>query len=158
DDSELLDALLPTYYPIGAKRLCTDTGYYEAYKCGNAKLVDLRKERIAEFLPKAIRTSQSTYTVDIVVFATGFDAMTGSLTSIDIRGADGVPLAEEWRDGYSSYLGLIAPGFPNMFTLNGPGSPSVFANMALTSENHAETVFELLDHMNKYSYSIVDVD
>ncbi|CAF3729806.1 unnamed protein product [Rotaria sp. Silwood1] len=131
-DPAVVEALLPYHYPFGAKRLCVDTHYFETFNRDNVTLVDLRNGSIDEITPAGLRIKEKIYEVDSIVFATGYDAMTGALLNIDIRGRSGMTLREKWRDGPLTYLGIMIANFPNLFTITGPGSPSVLANMVLT--------------------------
>ena len=139
-DPETARKLMPTTYPIGTKRIPVDTGYYEAYNRDNVTLVDLRETPIAEVTEKGIRTSDSEYDLDIIVYATGFDAFTGSLVGLNIEGRDGVKLADKWVAGPTTYLGVSVAGFPNLFMITGPGSPSVLSNMPTSIEQHVEWI------------------
>jgi cation diffusion facilitator CzcD-associated flavoprotein CzcO len=143
-DPVVAEDLIPTDHPIGTKRICTDSGYYDTFNRDNVRLVNLRREPIVEIVPTGVRTTARQIDLDVIVYATGFDAMTGSFTRIDIRGPRGDTLAERWRNGPVTYLGMAVPGQPNLFVLNGPGSPSVLANMALTSEQQVNWVFDLI--------------
>jgi cyclohexanone monooxygenase len=138
------EALIPRDYPLGTKRICVDSGYYETFNRDNVSLVDLRTEPIEEITPRGVRTSRAEYELDSIVFAIGFDAMTGALLNIDIRGRGGVTLREKWADGPLSYLGLAVAGFPNLFTVTGPGSPSVLSNMMVSIEQHVEWIADCL--------------
>ncbi|UXA04502.1 NAD(P)/FAD-dependent oxidoreductase [Mycobacterium sp. SMC-2] len=136
--------LIPVDHPIGAKRICTDGGYYDAFNRDNVALVNLRREPIETITAGGVRTSAATYPCDVLIFATGFDALTGALTRIDPRGPGGVRLSDIWADGPLTFLGLMVPGLPNMFTISGPGSPSVLANMVLHAEVQVDWVIELV--------------
>ena len=146
-DPEVAERLCPKDHPIGAKRICVDTNYYETFNRPNVELVDVRATPIRELTPNGLRTSEAEYELDIIVYATGFDAMTGSLTRMDIRGPDGTSLADAWRDGAATYLGLAVAGFPNMFVVTGPGSPSVLVNCIMAAEQHVEWISDLLEHL-----------
>jgi cation diffusion facilitator CzcD-associated flavoprotein CzcO len=146
-DPEVAETLSPRTFPIGTKRLCLDTGYYETFNKPNVYLVDLRKTPLVEFTEAGLRTSDRDYELDAIVFATGFDAMTGALTAIDIRGRDNAWLADEWRNGPRTYLGIAVAGFPNMFTVTGPLSPSVLSNMVVSIEQHVEWITGCIAHM-----------
>jgi cyclohexanone monooxygenase len=146
-DPQVAERLKPRDYPIGTKRICVDTGYYETYNRPNVTLVDLREAPIEAITPAAVRTSDATYDVDALVFATGFDAMTGALLSIDIKGAGGADFRQAWAEGPKTYLGLAVAGFPNMFIITGPGSPSVLSNMINSIEQHVEWIIDCLDYM-----------
>ncbi len=140
-------ALLPTSHAIGTKRLCVDSAYYEAFNRPNVTLVDLRRTPIIAITPDGIRTSDAEHRVDSIVFATGFDAMTGSITRIAITGPEGASLAEKWAAGPRTYLGVMTAGFPNLFMITGPGSPSVLSNMMVSIEQHVEWIAECLGFM-----------
>jgi cation diffusion facilitator CzcD-associated flavoprotein CzcO len=136
--------LIPTDHPIGSKRICSDSGYYDTYNRENVHLVNLRREPIDQVTPTGVRTPAAFYDLDVMVYATGFDAMTGALTRIDIEGRDGLRFADAWGDGPVTYLGMSVPGFPNLFTVNGPGSPSVLSNMILGAEQQVEWIVDLV--------------
>ena len=146
-DPEIAARLLPRDYPLGTKRLCVDTDYYATYNRSNVTLVDLRATPIIGATPHGLTTSVADFPLDSLVFATGFDAMTGALLAIDIRGRGGKALAEEWREGPRAYLGLAAAGFPNLFMITGPGSPSVLSNMVISIEQHVDFVADLIAAM-----------
>ena len=143
DDPVLAEALVPKEYPIGAKRLCLDTGYFATYNRDNVSLVDLRATPIVEITKAGIRTTETEHELDDIVLATGFDAVTGSLLALDIRGV-GTSLRERWSSGPRSYLGIAVSGFPNLFTITGPGSPSVVSNVIVAIEQHVEWITDLL--------------
>jgi cyclohexanone monooxygenase len=155
-DPEVAEALCPRTFPVGTKRMCLDTGYYETYNRPNVHLVDLRKTPLTEFTPTGIRTTTAEYALDAIVFATGFDAMTGALTAIDIRGRNGVDLASQWSAGPRNYLGLAMAGFPNLFTITGPLSPSVLSNMVVSIEQHVDFVTDCIAYMRERGYDIVE--
>lgn len=134
-------------HPYATKRPPIDSGYFETFNRDNVSLVDLRAEPIERIVPEGIMTKRGTYPLDIIVFATGFDAMTGPLLRMDIRGRDGVSLAEAWRAGPVNYLGLQVSGFPNLFTVTGPGSPSVLCNMPVAIEQHVEWITDCIAHL-----------
>jgi cyclohexanone monooxygenase len=119
------ELLAPKDHPIGTKRLCLDTNYYETYNRENVTLIDARSDPIQEITETGLRTGKQKFDLDAIVFATGFDAMTGALREIDIRTTDGKVLEQEWAGGPLTYLGLMVAGFPNMFVITGPGSPGV---------------------------------
>jgi cyclohexanone monooxygenase len=156
-DPALADALIPTDHPFAAKRPCVDVGYYEIYGRANVSLVDLRRSPIDRVIPSGIRMADGTeLDFDVLVFATGFDALTGALLAMDIRGTGGRTLLEEWRDGPVSYLGLAVSGFPNLLTITGPGSPSVLSNVVVSIEQHVEWIGDLLAFMRKRGASCVE--
>ena len=136
-------------HPYAAKRPPIDTDYFETFNRDNVTLVDLRAEPIERITPNGIRTRDAEYPLDIIVFATGFDGMTGSLLRMDIRGRDGLPLAEAWKAGPQNYLGMQVAGFPNLFMVTGPGSPSVLCNMPVAIEQHVEWITDCIAHMRK---------
>ncbi|OCB45485.1 cyclohexanone monooxygenase [Mycobacterium malmoense] len=136
--------LIPVDHPIGTKRICTDGGYYAAFNRDNVTLVNLRREPIEAITAGGVRTGAATYPCDVLIFATGFDALTGALTRIDPAGPGGVRLRDIWADGPVTFLGLMVPGLPNMFTISGPGSPSVLANMVLHAEVQVDWVIDLI--------------
>src|SRR5262245_20310818 len=146
-DPETAEKLCPTDHPYGSKRPPIDTDYYVTFNRPNVSLVDIRRSPIVEITPEGIRTTDATYALDAIVFATGFDAMTGSLLRIDIRGAGGLRLAEKWAAGPRTYLGLQVAGFPNLFTITGPGSPSVLLNMPVAIEQHVDWISDCIEHM-----------
>jgi cation diffusion facilitator CzcD-associated flavoprotein CzcO len=149
NDPETAEKLCPTDHPYGSKRPPIDTDYYVTFNRDNVSLVDIRKAPIEEITPTGLRTQAAEYELDVIVFATGFDAMTGSLLKIDIRGAGGLRLADAWAEGPRSYLGLQIAGFPNLFTITGPGSPSVLLNMPVAIEQHLDWISDCIEHMRK---------
>ena len=132
--------LQPTTYPIGTKRICIDTDYFETFNRPNVALVDIKTNPIEEILPNAVRTGGKDYEIDALVLATGFDAMTGSVAKIDISGRGGQTLNRKWAEGPKTYLGLMSAGFPNLFLITGPGSPSVLSNMIVSIEQHVDWI------------------
>ena len=148
DDPATARLLCPTSHPFGTKRLCVDSGYYETYNRPNVKLVDVRARPIARILPEGLELADGTrFAFDAVIFATGFDAMTGPLLDIDLRGRDGLPLSRKWRHGPRTYLGLAMAGFPNLFAVTGPQSPSVLTNMITAIEQHVEWIAACIAHL-----------
>ncbi|MGR8948388.1 MAG: flavin-containing monooxygenase [Gammaproteobacteria bacterium] len=154
-DPATAKALLPRQL-IGCKRLCLDTNYYETFNRANVHLVDLQQQPITEIYGRGVKTTAADYELDVLVFATGFDAMTGALDKIDIRGRDGLRLKEKWRAGPLTYLGLGMAGFPNLFTVSGPGSPSVLSNMVPTIEQHVEWIADCIKYVNDNGYSSIE--
>ncbi|MEY4760226.1 MAG: cyclohexanone monooxygenase, partial [Pseudomonadota bacterium] len=142
----------------GTKRLCLDTKYYETFNLPQVRLVDLRETAIMRFTSDGIETTEGLRHFDSVVFATGFDAVTGALDRIDIRGAHGRTLKDSWAEGPKMYLGLMAAGFPNLFAITGPGSPSVLSNMIVSIEQHVDFVRDLLATMRSRGDLRVDAD
>ncbi len=143
-------------HPYAAKRPPIDTDYFETFNRANVALVDVRKAPIEAITPTGIRTREAEYPLDIIVFATGFDAMTGPLLAIDIRGRNGVSLAETWKAGPRNYLGLQVAGFPNLFTITGPGSPSVLCNMPVAIEQHVDWITDCIAHMRARGLSRIE--
>lgn len=148
-DPVLAEKLTPGDFPIGAKRACVDTDYFASFNRDNVTLVDLNETPIEEITPKGVRTSAGLFEVDVIIFATGFDAMTGALLRMDIRGRGGEALRNAWEHGPRSYLGLAVSGFPNLFTVTGPGSPSVLSNMITSCEQHVDWIFDAISHVRK---------
>ncbi|MGB8791189.1 MAG: NAD(P)/FAD-dependent oxidoreductase [Mycobacterium sp.] len=146
-DPETAASLVPDH-PFACKRPIIDQGYYETFNRDNVTLVDLRKGPIREVTPTGIRTHQRSYDLDVIVYATGFDAMTGALSRIDIRGRDGLSLGEFWAtEGPLSYLGLAVAGFPNLFTIQGPGSPSAATNFVAALEQHVDWISDCVTYL-----------
>jgi cation diffusion facilitator CzcD-associated flavoprotein CzcO len=155
-DPETAAALTPQDHPFGAKRPCLDTNYYATYNRPNVTLVNLRQEPIKAITASGITTDKRSFELDVIVFATGFDAMTGALFRIDLRGRDGVPLRDAWAEGARTLLGVQTVGFPNFFTITGPGSPSVLANMVVCAEQHVEWIGDLLTFMREHGHASVE--
>jgi cyclohexanone monooxygenase len=147
-DPAVAEALQPVDYPLGTKRVCVDTDYYETFNRDNVTLVNLRLTPLEEITPTGLRTSAAEYALDSIVFATGFDAMTGPLVAIDIRGNDGQTLWSKWRDGPLTYLGVATAGFPNLFLITAPGSPSVLSNMVVSIEQHVEWIADCISYLS----------
>jgi cation diffusion facilitator CzcD-associated flavoprotein CzcO len=146
-DPDTAASLVPVH-PFACKRPIIDQGYYETFNRDNVTLVDLRKAPIREVTPTGIRTEDASYELDVIIYATGFDAMTGALSRIDIRGRDGLSLGEFWAtEGPLSYLGVAVAGFPNLFTVQGPGSPSAATNFVAALEQHVEWISECIAHL-----------
>ena len=145
-DRAVAEALCPTHH-IGTKRTCVDIGYFETYNRDHVQLVDVRTSPIRAVTPRGLATAAEDYGLDVIVFAIGFDAITGALLEIDIRGRDGLPLAAKWSRGPRCYLGLCVAGFPNLFTITGPGSPSVLSNMVVSIEQHVDWITDCLRYL-----------
>ena len=143
-------------HPYAAKRPPIDTDYFETFNRDNVKLVDIRADPIERITPRGIRTRDAEYPLDIIVFATGFDGMTGSLLRMDIRGREGLSLAKAWAAGPRNYLGLQVAGFPNLFTVTGPGSPSVLCNMPVPIEQHVEWITDCIAHMRQHGLKRIE--
>ncbi|MGE0541791.1 MAG: flavin-containing monooxygenase [Dehalococcoidia bacterium] len=157
-DPETAEKLVPTDHPFSSKRALIDTNYFETYNRDNVTLVDIRHAPIEEITPAGIRTEDDEYDLDIIVFATGFDAMTGPFFRIDIRGREGLPLKEKWATGPKTYLGLASAGFPNLFMITGPGSPSVLSNMPVSIEQHVEWISDLIEYTRERDIEVVEAD
>jgi cation diffusion facilitator CzcD-associated flavoprotein CzcO len=156
-DPETAEALTPHDHPFGAKRPCLDTNYYATYNRPNVTLVNLRQEPITEITATGITTGKRNFDVDVIVFATGFDAMTGAIKAVyPITGRDGKSLSDVWASGPQTYLGLTVAGFPNLFLITGPGSPSVLSNMAVSIEQHVDWVVERLAAMREAGFTTID--
>ena len=154
-DPVVAEKLIPKDHPFGAKRVPMETNYYETYNRDNVHLVDIREAPIQEVTPEGIKTADAAYDLDVIIYATGFDAVTGSLDRIDIRGKDNVRLIDAWAEGPSTYLGLQARGFPNFFTLVGPHNGSTFCNVGVCGGLQAEWVLRMISYMkdNGFTYS-----
>ena len=146
-DPQTARLLQPDNHPIGSKRICVDTDYYATFNRPNVTLVDIRSNPIEEILPNGVRTANGDYEFDALVLATGFDAMTGSVAKIDIRGRNGQTLNRKWAEGPKTYLGLMSTGFPNLFIITGPGSPSVLSNMIVSIEQHVDWITDCIAYM-----------
>ncbi len=156
-DPEVAEALTPDQR-IGCKRMCVDTGYYETFNRDNVTLVDISKRGIDAITSHGLRVGDDAYEFDAIVFATGFDAMTGSLLKIDVVGRDGLSLREKWEAGPRTYLGLEIAGFPNMFTISGPGSPSVLTNMLVSIQQHVEFITDCLAWMAEHDMQTIEAE
>jgi cyclohexanone monooxygenase len=154
-DPAVADLLCPKQV-IGCKRLCLDTGYFEAFNRPNVHLVDVSRHPIERLTPRGLVTGGKEYELDVIVFATGYDAMTGSLARIDIRGRRGARLRDAWSAGPRTYLGLGVAGFPNLFTVTGPGSPSVLANMIVAIEQHVDWITDCLAYLRNGGYASIE--
>jgi cation diffusion facilitator CzcD-associated flavoprotein CzcO len=155
-DPETAEALMPRSYPFATKRPCIDTNYYETYNRDNVELVDLNKTPIMEITESGIKTSAGEDKYDAIVFATGFDAMTGALVAVDIRGKDGASLKDKWAQGPHTYLGLTVAGFPNLFTITGPSSPSVLSNMLVSIEQHVDWITDCIAWMRERNLATIE--
>ena len=146
-DPEVAENLSPRDHPIATKRPCLDTNYYATYNRPNVTLVNLRTTPLMEITEQGLRTADQEYEFDSIVFATGFDAMTGALVAFPIEGRDGLLLRDKWAAGPRTNLGVSTAGFPNMFIITGPGSPSVLSNMMVSIEQHVEWIGDCLAHL-----------
>ena len=157
-DQATAELLAPKGHPIGTKRICVDTDYFLTYNRDNVTLVDVSQQPIEAMTTTGLRQGETEYAFDAIVFATGFDAMTGTLTRIDIRGRAGQSLKDKWEAGPRTYLGLMTAGFPNMFLITGPGSPSVLSNMIVSIEQHVEWVADCIAHMRARQLDCIEAD
>jgi cyclohexanone monooxygenase len=157
-DPNTAEKLVPVSYPIFSKRICVGTDYYETFNCENVTLVDLQKSPILGMTKDSVKTTDREYKLDVMVFATGFDAVTGALDQIDIRGLGGQSLKGEWRNGPRCYLGLMSAGFPNMFIVTGPGSPSVLSNVVMSIEQHVEWIGDCLQMLRQKDVVRIDAE
>jgi cyclohexanone monooxygenase len=155
DDPAVAELLSPDTV-VGCKRLCVDTNYYATYNQPHVKLVDVSENPIERITPKGLRTAGVDHEFDAIVFATGFDAMTGALDRIDIRGRTGQRLKDKWSAGPRTYLGLMVAGFPNLFTITGPGSPSVLSNMLPSIEQHVNWIADCVAFLNGEDLSVIE--
>jgi cyclohexanone monooxygenase len=155
-DAQVAETLCPTSHPVGTKRPLLDAGYYATYNLEHVHLVDLRRTPLVEITERGIRTTEAEYEFDAIVLATGFDAMTGALLAVDITGAGGRTLREAWADGPRTYLGIAIAGFPNLFTITGPTSPSVLSNMIVSIEQHVEWVADCLAHLRDEGIAAIE--
>ena len=146
-DPETAKLLCPNDHPIGTKRICLDSGYYETFNRDNVSLVDVRSAPIEEISPFGLRTAREEFELDSIIFATGFDAMTGAILEMDIRTSDGLDMKDKWKDGPKTYLGIMVAGFPNMFVITGPGSPGVKSQMILSIEQHTDWITDCIANM-----------
>lgn len=147
-DPKKAEILAPRNGVVGCKRLCSDTGYFETFNRDNVDLVDVSRSPIEEVTETGIRVDGMDYPVDDIVFATGFDAMTGALLGVDIRGRNGLSLREKWAAGPRTYLGLQTVGFPNLFMVTGPGSPSVLSNMMVSIDQHVNLISDTIRYLD----------
>ena len=157
-DPAVAERLLPRDHPIGSKRICVDSDYFATYNRANVTLVDLRQAPIVGLTPQGLQTEAGHYALDALVLATGYDAMTGALNRIDITGRDGLSLRQQWAGGPRAYLGLMVAGFPNLFTLTGPGSPSVLSNMVFAIEQHVDWITDCLAWLAQQGMACIEAE
>jgi cyclohexanone monooxygenase len=148
--------LSPTDHYVGSKRICVDSDYWDTFNRHNVSLVDVRSSPIVAITETGIRTESESFDLDIIVFATGYDAMTGPLLNIDVRGRAGRQLRHAWRDGPVTYLGIAVAGFPNLFIITGPGSPSVRANMSMAIEQHVDWIADCLAYLEGSEFRTIE--
>ncbi|PIB27678.1 hypothetical protein [Maribacter sp. 4G9] len=147
EDPKVAELLLPQDYPIGTKRLIAETNYYETYNRDNVTLVDVKSSPIEAFTDKGIKTSSLEYDLDVIICATGFDAMTGSFLKINPIGKNGMSLSEKWKDGAKTTVGMMVNNFPNMFIMYGPGSSSVFCSLGQQAQQQGDWIKDLINYM-----------
>ncbi|HEY3614105.1 MAG TPA: cyclohexanone monooxygenase, partial [Gaiellales bacterium] len=155
-DPATAELLCPYDHPVGTKRMCVDTGYFEAYNRPNVRLVSIRETPIDEITATGLRIGEERFALDVIVLGTGFDAMTGALLAIDLRGRGAVSLREQWAEGPRSALGLAIAGFPNLFTVTGPGSPSVLSNMMVSIEQHVDWIAGCIAYLREHGIATIE--
>ena len=156
-DAEVRARLVPTY-AVGTKRLCADTGYFETFNRDNVTLVDIKKSPITAITETGIQTSDGHYELDAIIFATGFDAITGPLLAVNMRLKGGADLRSVWKHGPRAYLGLMVAGLPNLFTVTGPGSPSVLSNVVVSVEQHVDWICDCLADMREKGWDRIEAE
>ena len=157
-DPKTAELLCPNDHPIGTKRLILDTEYYETYNRDNVTLVDIRSKPIKEITATGLRTGNADYTLDAIVFATGFDAMTGAMKEIDIHTDVGMSVWEKWEHGPRTYLGIMIAGFPNLFMITGPQSPGVKSQMILSCEQHVGWITDCVQYMHAHGFARIEAE
>jgi cyclohexanone monooxygenase len=155
-DPDVARKLMPSDYGIGGKRICVDTAYFKTFNRDNVTLTDVRSDPIETLTPTGVRTTSQSFDLDVIVLAIGFDAMTGALLRIDITGRNGAKLRDRWSEGPKTYIGMAISGFPNMFIITGPGSPSVFTNMVTSIEQHVDWIADCIAHLKKRGFSAIE--
>ena len=155
-DPAVAELLCPTTYPVGTKRICMDTGYFETFNRPNVTLVDVRSNPITEITPAGLRTTAAEYELDMLILATGFDAVTGAFTRMNVTGVGGADLRARWAQGPANYLGFMVAGFPNLFMIHGPGSPGVLAQMITGGEWQVDWVADVITDLNDDGYARID--
>jgi cation diffusion facilitator CzcD-associated flavoprotein CzcO/acetyl esterase/lipase len=155
-DPDTAETLCPKDHPFGTKRPCLDTSYFETFNLSHVRLVDLRRTPIVAVTEAGIDTAEESFEFDAIVFATGFDAMTGPLVSVAVTGAGGMTLKDKWEHGPATYLGLMTAGFPNLFMITGPQSPSVLSNMVVSIEQHVDWVADCLHRLRSESFERIE--
>jgi cyclohexanone monooxygenase len=156
DDPETARKLMPTTYPIAAKRPVLDSNYYETFNRPDVDLVDVRETPISCITPRGIRVGDIEHELDVIVFATGFDAVSGAFAAIDIRGREGVRLVDKWSDGPTAYLGLAIAGLPNLFTINGPCNPALLTNVPVSIEHDVEWISDCIEYLESERISVFE--
>jgi len=156
DDRETAGLLCPNDHPVGSKRMCIDTGYFETFNRDNVTLVNLKAEPIERVTPNGVATTKRDFEFDSIVLATGFDAITGTLAKIAVTGRGGRTLKDEWAEGPGAYLGLMVEGFPNLFLITGPSSPSVLSNMMVSIEQHVGFIGQIVERMTERGSATIE--
>jgi cation diffusion facilitator CzcD-associated flavoprotein CzcO len=156
NDPAVAELLTPKGFPFGTKRICADTGYYETYNRDNVTLVDLNAAPIEAITPKGMQVGGKEYELDAIIAATGFDAVTGALSRIDIRGKGGISLNKKWEQGPRTHLGLMTAGFPNLFTMAGPGSTSSLTNSITATEQHTDWIADCVAYLSKHGHTSIE--
>ena len=151
-------AKLSPQHLISCKRLSIDTGYYATYNQPHVHLVDVSEHGVESINPDGVVANGAQYDLDVLILATGFDAMTGSMLRVDVKGRDGESLQTAWSAGPINYLGLTVPGFPNMFTVSGPGSPSVLINMVVSAEHHIDWIADCIQHLRATDHRSIEAN
>ena len=157
-DEETANLLCPDNHPIGTRRICVDIGYYETYNRKNVSLISVKENAIDKITSNGVMVNGEVTKIDTLVLATGFDAMTGALLNMDIRGKGGLKLSDKWLAGPRSYLGMVVSDFPNLFTITGPGSPSVLSNMIVSIEQHVDWMVDCLKYMKDMDLTVFEAE
>ena len=155
-DPVVAESLCPTDHPLGTKRICVDTGYYETFNRPNVRLIDLKKTPINEFHAGGVRVADEDIPLDSLVCATGYDALSGAVMAIDIRGRGGIKMQDKWANGPRTLLGIMTAGFPNLFVITGPGSPSVLVNMIVGIEHHVQWITDCIAHLRAHKFVAIE--
>lgn len=156
-DPAVAEKLLPRF-PVATKRMCVDTNYYATYNKPNVELIDIKQTPIERITATGVQVGGREVPLDVLVLATGFDAVTGAVLRMDIRGHNGLRLADKWQEGPKMYLGLMTHGFPNLFTITGAGSPSIVSSMIISIEQHVEYIADLLAYMARRGLTHVEAE
>lgn len=156
EDPEVAKRLMPSDYGIGGKRICVDTAYFQTFNRSNVTLVDIKGDPLETITPTGLKTKTEAFDLDVIILAIGFDAMTGALLRIDITGRSGIKLRDQWAEGPKTYIGMAIAGFPNLFMITGPGSPSVFTNMVTSIEQHVNWIADCLAHLKEGGLSAIE--
>lgn len=157
-DPATAEKLMPRGFPFGTKRPCLGDTYYSVFNRNDVSLVDLKSTPIVKIVPEGVVSSEGLIELDMLIFATGYDALTGALTKIHVKGVGGKTLTEKWTSGAKAYLGLMSAGFPNLFTVTGPGSPGPLANMSMSIEQHIDWISNCIQYMHKNGFVRIDAD